>query len=229
MLYLKTMTTERKTNEVNQVREWQARIIKSVLQTGLKSGATLHELQPEGFLGSNDQLRPDYIDGCTFRSAHTYNSRSKFLAHLRTELYRGPYSLFPVLVERRGRPITTANIRKVVPPRAASSFIVICDKTQLLDPSSRFPYEVAPSLFSHIIFPANVWQEDYRQLIPAELRLEILIASGLIKRKIGFRDFFNVPNYEEIVRQILETTTTLTWLHGVRLPATEDLSPLKLG
>ncbi|GEM_PF-4611727 len=185
----------------------------------------------------------------TYHRDHTASIyRGDYFENLPRALYKNQFSVLPVITEKRTDPYSFMRYinadepsekatalnwieenREILAKRLASSFLVVC----LFDESfiqlalhTNGKEQVEPSSFIFLIFPSIILSEyyDLAENRKRQIPIPIKVVPGTVRRKLaGIPEPFAVPNYEFVLKQILQETGAPVWVHGVRLPTQEDL------
>ena len=218
---------ERTKAHLRELGNWRSQIIKSVFEKGLKDGSALStEGQP--YLGSADPMPPSWVEGCNFYPRSLYSNAEDFQKSLLHDLYFGPRSIFPVVVERPSSKEALLRrrakekegefflrIKAKYEKRVVASFLVVTEGTNLA-----IRQEVEPDLFLYACFPKAIWDglsQDIRESLPG---IPMKFISGLIKRTLVYD--LSVPDYESAITEILQEVGRPIWVHAVRLPTEDD-------
>lgn len=218
------MKLERK--EAGHHPEW-IRIINSVALGGLKSASKLIS-ERTVFYPSADTLPRSTVMGINI-SAFIDGSNSTAERQFISKLYNHANALLPVIMERPGEIRTNSDtiklasddeIRSECERRAAASFLIAFDFDKL---NGVYDISHIPSrYFDYAIFPEGVY-DRYTQLagtLPFPNHIKIIRINGSITRYIkdGINMKLRIPDYEGVLKNILNTGVRDLFAHGVRLP-----------
>lgn len=211
---------------------WRKVIIEGVLTKGIKPSVTLAE-NGRGYLGSSDSCPIASIYGCLVRPQLDYPCSGHFKMQLDLALYNDSNSVIPVTTERPKEDRIFLKKRKtevdkrLIQERVLSSFLVISNAS---NEESKMPFRltvrhnhIKPEEFKVVVFPDKIWKEYSSQTTNGNPFVRIRVVKPTEKKLWHAHYKFMVPNYEQILIEMLQQHDIAFWIHGVRLPTLEDL------
>lgn len=216
------MSKERK--ELSPVVQWRACIVEDVTTSGLKSALRVFGESGRPLVSA---------DGKGSFWGHQIRGRvikpDTPLEEIQKTFYGGGFGVLSTVIERSseediiysreywGRKISREQIEGLS-ERARASFLVVSDEANgEVKETSIFE----SSRFSHLIIPQAVLGE-LEMMKTLRPNMPVIPVAETIERRIG-PYILQVPDYESVIKRILEQGCVPIWVHGVRLPVEDDL------
>jgi hypothetical protein len=205
----------------------QPGILDSVASQGLLAHDLLVDKEGGAFPSADEKAR-DFVAGVYLEPPVT----EEFKRRLRSGLYAGAESVFPVILERPGETrhyrnsvpkVTDEIIKSECERRAAASFVVVCNST---DPDRNRQSHISPEQFTHVLMPPAVYDlyaQSQTTRFPSATKVVVVDTKVDQVIEDGIHMELALPDYEGALTQIIDSEQRSVFVHAVRLPLDDEI------